>query len=212
MKPILFNTEMIKAILDGKKTCTRRKFKLPKEIIKENDGTYTLYADCDGYYPNQDLQELFLIGYLLPRYKVGDILYVRETFKTYTKRIGKGENCHIEKFIGYKADSNIDVPSEFYEDKWKPSIHMPKDLARIFLKVTNIKFEKLQDIANDEPGVKNQVVKEGFNYLNDFIITWNKTIDKKEYDKYCWDANPYVWVYEFEVITKKQAIDLSDKE
>ena len=92
IKPILFNTEMVRAILDGRKSCTRRPIKFPE------GQTGRLPACGDRkyiFYPN---------GIKYPPYHPGDILYVRETWHKYTKRVGEGENCHLAEFYGYKAD------------------------------------------------------------------------------------------------------------
>jgi hypothetical protein len=89
--------------------------------------------------------------------------------------------------------------------KWHPSIHMPKEAARIFLKVTNVKAERLQDMENAPSGPDNPFCKEGVLYECDFIALWDRTIKKSDLDKYGWDANPWVWVYQFERIGEKTA-------
>lgn len=214
MKPILFNTEMVKTILAGRKTVTRRAIKIDLGLADtdRNDNSYLFVADEYGDHHNvKDLCQ----------YKVGDILYVRETWKKYDKRIGTGIECHLESFIRYKADENTKIPSEFFESKWKPSIHMPKEAARIFLKVTNVKVQKLQNITEYE------VFAEGLEWFDDrcadenwipsyhdpdsggtpqmrkgFETLWNSTIKKQDLERYGWKANPWVWVIEFERIEK----------
>jgi len=127
MKPILFNTEMVRAILDGRKTVTRRV--IDRDIVNncdmEKDGTLLNYQNCHGDFINP---------VDLCRYKVNDILYVRETF-------WKGVNDYV-----YRADF---IGDENYNDSyvWSPSIHMPKEAARIFLKVTGVRVERLQDMT-----------------------------------------------------------------
>lgn len=222
MKPILFNTTMVKAILDGKKTCTRRIIK------KEIPGGYKPLGFV--LYPTDDTEfgNLVFGGkganvyYAKPPYKVGDILYVRETWKKYEKRVGKGDSCRLVEFYGYKADEDKhDNPSEFYEGKWKPSIHMPKEAARIFLKVTNIRAERLKDITDE--GCFNEGIRE---FTKDGIVKkydtkpnmhtwqkmprkpkeafeklWNSTVNvKKEWNGWTnlFEYNPWVWVIEFE--------------
>ena len=86
-----------------------------------------------------------------------------------------------------------------------PSIHMPKDAARLFLRVTGVWAERLQDINLDPPGPENQVVREGARYLCDFIAVWDRTIKPADRQTYGWDANPWVWVIEFEKISKEDA-------
>lgn len=197
-KPILFNVKMIKAILNGQKTCTRRVVNInldvacltgkDHEFIRDDftGDAYTGYvckhcgfgvAFPHGKYP---------VGtsFIRPRYNIGDTLYVRETWNTKPSEIGGG-------FI-YRA--SMEAP-ELYA--WKPSIHMPKEAARIFLRVVDVRLERLQDIMKDPPGPNNQVAKEGFNYGCDFIATWQNTIPKTKRSIYGYDANPWVWVYEF---------------
>lgn len=204
-KPILFNTEMVKAILEGRKTCTRRVLKQPFEVHP------------NGFITKRKGNER-LIPYEAP-YKVGDILYVRETWKKFKKRVGSGESCYVKGFYGYKADEdNPNNPSEFYDGKWKPSIHMPKEAARIFLKVRGVTVERIKDISEKQAineGVgdlfldyiancEEEKYKVPMEYetlaIDQFELLWNSTIKKSDIDKYSWDANPYVWVIQFEVI------------
>lgn len=186
-RPILFNTEMVRAILDDRKTCTRR-------VVKYDKADDVLNSPAKK--ENPDIPDKQFIKCLVKMpYEVGDILYVRETWHKYTKRVGNDESCQLAEFYGYKASI---ANSEDANEPWKPSIHMPKEAARIWLKVTDVRVERLQDIMEDEPGPNNQVVKEGFNYGCDFIATWNSTIKKSDLNIYGWDSNPYVWVIEFE--------------
>ena len=206
-KPILFNTEMVRAILDGRKTVTRRCVKpQPKSILcytfaGANTGTWS--------YPNDKAHEFWGDKYRLPDcitnedkkmvwnppYNADDILYVRETWHRYKKMVGKGEGCHIAEFYGYKATI---ANSEDANEPWKPSIHMPKEAARIFLKVKDVRVERLQDITDE------QAEKEGCNDYTStalgFCYIWYSTIKKSDLDTYGWDANPWVWVIEFERI------------
>lgn len=220
-KPILFNTEMVKAILDGRKTQTRRVFS--KTQLKYFD-----YAQKLGEMSSLDNLHENDFAYILQfsQYKVGDVLYVRETFNTFS-------NITMDNEVGviYKADNkevilpcNRDYECEYvFNDKWKPSIHMPKKYARIFLKVTNVGVERLQDIS-DEDCIKegiikvtkdNQVFKFCIYDKKDYSSTpwqdmpknpqevyknlWNSTTK----DGYKWEDNPYVFVYEFERIEKQ---------
>lgn len=191
-KPILFNTEMVRAILDGRKTVTRR-------VLKNQDsGTfdYDYNYDTDGIARSVDLiydngnNGLWTLTNKMP-YQIGDILYVRETF------------CHYEKHhiidgvqYAYKADATPESERarKDYGYKWHPSIHMPKEAARIFLQVTNVRVERLQDIDDDG------VVAEGLEIGAPFDELWDSTIKKSDIDKYGWAANPFVWVIEFERI------------
>lgn len=182
IKPILFNTEMVRAILDGRKTCTRRVLKQPFEVHP------------NGYITKPRGDER-LCPYI-PPYQPGDILYVRETWC-------KGSYGNEKEKYYYKADDN-----NFF-CTWHPSIHMPKEAARIFLKVTNVKAERLQDIDID--GIRNEGLLSAAVHcgdmeiaLKEWEILWNSTIKKSDLDRYGWDANPYVWVIEFERCEKPE--------
>ena len=207
IKPILFNTEMVREILDGRKTCTRRIVKdgIPDDAMWGYRAfTPKGYITCRGVYAD-GYGEGF---YKLP-YQPGDILYVRETWHRYTKRVGEGGKCHLEERYGYKASIKN---SEDADEPWRPSIHMPKEAARIWLKVTDVRVERLQDITDD--GAKD----EGANWKNGqnvgweekmkrtaterFAEIWDSTIKKSDLDRYGWQANPHVWVIQFERCAK----------
>ena len=137
IKPILFNTEMVRAILDGRKTCTRR---LPRKQIEEKYIEYDEWVQAVAVPGCTYLREKeFYTQY--PPYQPGDLLYVRETWHRYTKRVGEGGKCHLEERYGYKASIKN---SEDADEPWRPSIHMPKEAARIWLKVTDVRVERLQ--------------------------------------------------------------------
>ena len=209
IKPILFNTETVQAILDGRKSCTRRivkpqqfvgmlpdkcKNKVPEEFLKEKKFMFKPYCDMTDI-------ELINTAYKAP-YQLGDILYVRETWHKYNKRVGEGKSCHMEEFYGYKASV---ANSEDANEPWKSSIHMPKEAARIWLKVTDVRAERLQEITAESAlleGTDKYIHLNGkFDknaILTSFMGIWNSTIKKSDLDRYGWDANPYVWVIEFE--------------
>ena len=223
VKPILFNTDMVRSILDGRKTVTRRLIKLPKYIKLQDDGLYTLFADGTCY-ENQHMEEI--VNYLKPQYQPGDILYIRETwcwcpcwdcgFDTYEhncchKTANKFFNHNKREYgcYGYKAsfDDN-EYPSV---DTWHPSIHMPKEAARIWLKVKDVRVERLQEITID--GIRNEGLTSMAVHAGDMEIAlsewknlWNSTIKKSDLDCYGWDANPWVWVIEFERCEKPEDI------
>jgi hypothetical protein len=202
IKPILFNTEMVQAIMDGRKTCTRRVIKLPWEeypACKYVHNKYIYDKMAENVYCAR-------CGYPLePKrrspYQPEDILYVRETWHRYTKRVGKGEGCHLEEHYGYKASI---ANSEDAEEPWKPSIHMPKKAARIWLNVTNVRVERLQDMTDDDAEAEGC-----FDYTSTalgFPDVWDSTIKKSNLDSYGWDANPWVWVIEFERCEKPKEV------
>lgn len=199
-KPILFNTQMVRAILDGRKTCTRR-------IVKPQP---------TAHYGMQCIK---------PPYQPGDILYVRETWSL---------RFDGEKYF-YRADKNTSREEkrllDYNDVKWRPSIHMPKEAARIWLKVTNVRVERLQEITEA------QTEEEGFLFTPPCLhrtgenycdidgscgskikycdmsagelfgkVLWDSTIKKSDIDIYGWDANPWTWVIEFERCEKPKEV------
>ncbi|MBS6682257.1 MAG: hypothetical protein KH290_12750 [Roseburia sp.] len=203
IKPILFNTEMVRAILDGRKSCTRRLVKTRRKdacgfyVTKKADGTFS------GIYEYDENESMF-DNPLMPPYQPGDILYVRETWHKYIKRVGEGKSCHLVEFYGYKASI---ANSEDADEPWKPSIHMPKEAARIWIKVTNVRVERLQEMwASDVPkeGIYFNKPTTADKMLMAFAKLWNSTIKKSDLDSYGWNANPWVWVIEFERCEKPE--------
>lgn len=188
-KPILFNTDMVRAILEDRKGATRR---LPRLLDKNN---IVKFADCY-------LWEMLTIDGKLgrckidPPCKVGDVLYVRETWN--------GDWC--DHYI-YKADGGSAKEAGYTEEpKWKPSIHMPKEAARIFLRVTGVRVERLQHVQDYQIADEGIVIENSMQADNCFELfkeLWNSTISKKDLDRYGWKANPWVWVIEFERVNVK---------
>lgn len=196
MKPILFNTEMVKAILEGRKIVTRRLIK-PKysnthirwKTDKYGTRLIEIQNDVEGetYGRREDgttWRKLLWYREIKPPYQVGDILYVRESW-------AEGYDGYI-----YRADDKMGDKSVII---WHPSIHMPREAARIFLRVIDVKAEKLQDITVDGALHEGADISQGF---KNFISIWNSTIPEKDIKQYGWDANPYVWVISFERIEK----------
>ncbi len=200
-KPILFNTEMVRAILEGRKTVTRRAIK-DKDIInnwdREADGTPIAYIDQttgNSYPPTQPCP-----------HQPDAILYVRETW---CERMG--DQSKRGKYI-YKA--HAEPQDEIHQwaldlNTWRPSIHMPKEAARLFLRVTGVWVERLQDISPED------VEREGINWVKNpllrydlstmgsegkrrFAPLWDSTIKPADLPLYGWNANPWVWVIDFE--------------
>lgn len=195
MRPILFNTEMVKAILDGRKTTTRRVIK-PK--CKHNFiGTDIRHKPMECKLVDDETQEIICSPQ--PPFTVNDILYVRETWQ---------KNCCGTGWPWlYKASPEY---NEYEPDGWRPSIHMPKEAARIFLSVTDVNVKRLQDISEDGAGTEGAINNHGFIHSPDneydtvhtarehFSEIWNSTVKKSDIDKYSWAANPWVWVISFE--------------
>lgn len=201
IKPILFNTEMVRAILDWRKACTRR-------VIKHNVGAI---LNSPYHMEHPEVEDAWLIKKLCrPPYKPGDILYVRETWCGLP--VNEAGHFRRHPIYYYKADG--DLRPEGWRGAWHPSIHMPKEAARIWLKVTDVRVERLQDITDD--GAKD----EGANWKNGknvgweekmkrtaterFAEIWDSTIKKSDLDRYGWAANPYVFVIEFERCEKPE--------
>ncbi len=193
MKPILFNTEMVRAILEGRKTVTRRPIKPQPAGELRRMGADSCYPGCFAAAGEDRVYQ--------PPYMVGDVLYVRETWAELP--VSPGGHFRPNGVYYYKAGPE-EAP-EGYLERWRPSIHMPREAARIFLRVTAVRAERLRDIFEDPPGPENQVVREGLKYGCDFIATWENTIKPKERFAYGYEANPWVWVIEFERIRKEDA-------
>lgn len=218
IKPILFNTEMVQAIMDGRKSCTRRVVKpqweecphckyVHNEYIYDEMAENVYCARCG--YP--------LVPEKRAPYQPGDILYVRETWERFECWNCEGDekgNCPkepkksvLDKTCGcymYRATDEISGDA-----KWHPSIHMPKEAARIWLKVTDVRVERLQEITADD--IRNEGLSSAAVHCGDMEIAlkewenlWNSTIKKSDLGRYDWNASPWVWVIEFERCEKMQ--------
>lgn len=201
-KPILFNTDMARAILDGRKTATRRIMKNQDKYAFDYDYEYE-YGELvaiDLLCDKEDDTPCYALVNKLP-YKIGDILYVRETWTEL-------ETVYGVPYYAYKADDHIlhHSAGENFK-KWRPSIHMPKEVARIFLRVTDVRVERLQDIdgygiflEGVDNGKSNPTMGNRWENMQKtaYYELWNTTVKKSDLDKYGWDANPWVWVIEFE--------------
>ena len=196
--PILFNAEMVRAILAGKKTCTRR---LPNGCVREKYFEYDDWANTVGGSGIKKLRgKEFYEQY--PPYQPGDILYVRETWH-------KAYNGEKYFYLADKMTNREDRKLLDYNNvKWHPSIHMPKEAARIWLKVTDVRVERLQDIDGKgcvKEGIKEELLKDvGEEFVKGmYHDLWDSTIKKSDIDRYGWKANPWVWVIEFERCDKE---------
>lgn len=206
--PILFNTEMVRAILDGRKTCTRR---LVRFLPGENP-QWTGYIR-DGLMLYNGRNEPCITK---APYQPGDILYVRETWQYLYELDGNEQIIEDTGKYYYAATDTISFNTYVDENglehehvPWKPSIHMPKEAARIWLKVTDVRVELLQEITSEQIGregveVEYPHVLNGEEKRYAFSTLWNNTIKKSDLDRYGWDANPYVWVIEFERCEKSE--------
>lgn len=204
-KPITFSTDMVQAILDGRKSCTRRIVKIQPDgkhtfpLGFVTDSTEKKEVGCFGFGINEYGGS---IQYAKSQYQPGDILYVRETwYKGAERYMYRADYSDTERF--YRGGEEIEI-------KWHPSIHMPKAAARIWLRVTNVKVERLQEITEDGAKSEGAIDSRGFIFSPDneynrmhtarenFAEIWNGTLKKSDLDRYGWDANPWVWVIEFD--------------
>jgi hypothetical protein len=185
INPILFNTEMVRAILDGRKGATRRIVKgfIPDDAVWGYTAfTHKVYISCRGTFADGDGEKFFKLPC-----EPGDILYVRETWK-------KAPNGYYY-YEDWQRNDIADIT------KWKPSIHMPKEAARIWLKVMNVRVERLQEITEVQAqaeGCNSGLLTGACTARGQFEDLWNSTVKKSDIDRYGWDANPYVWVISFE--------------
>lgn len=222
IKPILFNAEMVRAVLDGRKTCTRRLVK-PQPDEKHTyplgfatDSTEKKEVGCFGFGIDEYGGS---IKYVKTPYQPGDTLYVRETWCG----LPVNEAGHMRGHTTYYYKADGELRPKGWRGTWHPSIHMPKEAARIWLKVTNVRVERLQDITPkgaESEGVGNLFYDDiGYGEKNygtevdteygiakeQFAWLWESTIKKSDLDRYGWDANPWVWVIEFERCEKPEA-------
>ena len=198
-KPILFSGPMVRAILEGRKTMTRR-------VMKPQ--------------VNGDIAERHLYVDLRARFQPGDILWVLETWAPFA-----GANCACRHYgyeckcepYWYRADPSMDFANEceYPEDRmaWHPSIFMPKEAARIFLRVTAVRAERVQEINAHQAileGVDTGDVLENTPESGDFAgyavgrfrDLWDSINAKRAGGAYAWDKNPWVWVISFERVDK----------
>ena len=197
MKPILFNTGMIRAILEDRKTVTRR-------VVKFNKGQNPKWT---GYVPDGDvLYGSNNMPAAKSPFRKDDVLWVRETFAQPAKHT-----------FWYKADFKLQ------NILWRPSIHMPREAARLFLMVTSVRVERLQAITEDdaeaegaekmyahtdpETGETAFLLHQNGTFRAGFSQIWDNTIKSADRTTCGWEANPWVWVIEFEQISKEEAIN-----
>lgn len=209
MKPILFNTQMVQAILEGRKTVTRRVVKPQPQGQPYRMGNSSCWPGCFADSKSANVYK--------PPYQPGNILYVRESWQffpcfdcvksmcdttplTYEDSDSVTEGCWI-----YRADY---TESDQKRVCWHPSIHMPKQAARIFLRVTDVFPEPLKNIRYFD------CLAEGIPYrqmendiIRDFAELWDSTIKPADRATYGFEANPWVWVNKFERISRKEALE-----
>ena len=205
IKPILFNTEMVRAILDGRKTVTRRVVK-PQPTHEQPDslkGSSMWWGS-----------KMFL-----PPYQAGDVMWVRETWKILD--VLENASARFEYLAGGEISNVISISAKrlktvlkfLKKNGWLPSLFMPREAARIFLKVKNVRAERLQemtveDIEREGLYCDAPYTKDHYAYAPGMMLhwqrLWNSTVKPTDLDHYGWDANPWVWVISFERTDKPE--------
>lgn len=219
--PILFSTPMVQAILQGRKTQTRR---IPIETISI-DKMGNLIMGKWNYGQHLDRRPQFenLIS-LKSRWKIGDVLWVRETFRKYCHVDENGYTRYDKEIIEFAADNppmlnevDGDGCLMFKKDgsekfiPWRPSIHMPKNAARIWLHVTNVRVERLQDISEEDAKAEGvEMITGGAfpykHYGNDSASCANaiasfESLWREINGDESWEANPLVWAISFKTLS-----------
>lgn len=231
-KPILFSTPMVQAICEDRKTMTRRVIMPHDPFMASRCGGYRqgngLWVDRDdkgnpSYIKDYSHSSCWISvkGYIdhLGPYRPGDILWVRETWGSYTEDYPES---HAVGYL-YRADYPVDATGYWYEEehinwcdfpKWRPSIFMPKEACRLWLRVKDVKVERVQDISDydaeregcprcigisacgeDCDGCEANMPRLWFHRIWDDINAGRG---------YSWDANPWVWAITFERVAKPQ--------
>ena len=189
MKPILFSTPMVQAILAGRKTQTRRLMKPQPDCP---------YIGFDGWRDSPKGSDMLGVIHKIP-YRIGENLWIRETWAEHQEYYNDGSPVYkIPHFI-YKADG-------VFANKWRPSIFMPREAARIFLRVTDVRAERLQNITPSDcaaEGIFRDVCHynghKDCNCVDDYSVLWDSLNSKRGYG---WNVNPWVWVISFEHVEK----------
>lgn len=228
--PILFNAGMMLAVLDNRKTATRRTIKgiIPNDAIWEYTGhTPKGYISCRGTFPDGYGEKFFKLPC-----QPGDYLYVRETWAfaeciTCDGAYRRPENappCYDTQAVEYDDGDSISEGCFIYcagfahpeRITWRPSIHMPKAAARIWLKVTDVKVKRLQSMTTVDFWREGVVIRpEAYNdpdnaywqLREQFADIWDATLKESDLNQYCFHANPWIWVIEFKRCKKPEDID-----
>jgi hypothetical protein len=163
-RPILFQPPLVEAILDGRKTQTRRVMR----------GNFVGLTSA-------------LVKPLCPYGVVGDRLWVREAWSIAEKKF----DPEVSRIV-YRADGVDPLPDATGRARWRPSIHMPRAASRLLLEVTEVRIERLHDISEEDAraeGVRPDPFRRTYTAINSFHVLW---IDINGIDS--WDSNPWVWV------------------
>ena len=202
--PILFSSPMVEAIIQGRKTQTRRTIK----GLEDCTPVHELYCDADWKLEKMDMicrngqwycrlcrngNDMNGIG-IKSKYNIGDILWVRETWQETTWiHPSNDEYGYI-----YKASENGKEWAANDESwKWKPSLFMPKEACRLFLEITDVRIERLQEISSDS--IKAEGVSYTIDYYPNLLELW-ENLWVKINGQQSWDENPFVWAISFKLV------------
>jgi hypothetical protein len=213
LRPILFSTPMVLAILEGSKTQTRRTIKpQPFNNKQYSSGNgHKEWFSMNGSHNNTPESWL----QFCPFGKTGDILWVRETFFDSEKHKYAPFFDARNRYL-FKADEVF-----IGDHKWKPSIHMPFEAARLFLRIKSVTVERLKSISEQDAITEGIGNTDGLpTGLSDYYIDYNdhencfsspinsfKSLWESINGEASWNANPWVWVIEFEKITREEALN-----
>lgn len=197
-RPILFNGEMVRAILDGRKTQTRRPMN-PQPEFCGGAGEESDISKWGFHSMDRTPHFVSVTEFAPPLGTVGDRLWVRETFRIYRSFIECAcyDDCQCASMNG-KPLYRASYPSPD-DDKWTPSIHMPRWASRIDLEITRVWVERVQDITEEDalkegcegdPVYGHNGFPNGLGPRDEFRDLWQSIYGT-------WDANPFVWAYEF---------------
>jgi len=191
-KPIIFSGPMVRAILDGRKTQTRRVISPQPRVTSRGLFHWSNTENGVKFGLGHDIAPVAFPAWA--PYMRGDRLWVRETWRLWHPSDAR---------VLYRADKAASLGMDEYSDRhrWKPSIHMPKKYARIWLEVTGVRVERVQDISEDDAEAEGALLRgpndqygDERSYAEGFQELWGSINEKRGYG---WDKNPWVWVYEF---------------
>lgn len=206
VKPILFNTEMTQAILEDRKDVTRRIAFPNKDLRPFPRAEYPngwwfrgrAFVDWDSFIGSR-------YEYDPCKYQPGNLLWVRETWCRWWMPHDEWHYCYkASDPNGNKRPTGPEYDDRWETRPWSPSLHMPKEAARIFLRVTDVKLQRLNDMSEEDamhegfPDGREEAIPP----LARFSILWDKTVKREDIDQYGWNANPWVWAIEFERVDK----------
>ncbi|EDZ1187372.1 hypothetical protein AB7Y98_002101 [Salmonella enterica] len=195
---MIFNAEMVRAILDGRKTQTRRPIKWKQtrftEIAERDDGSLWPWAE--------DCERGGDIWFACPYGEIGDRIWVRETFRVHSRATDVATLVYRASVRNSWTEQTHRVPIAVCDkpatpEKWTPSIHMPRWASRILLEITDVRVERLRDLSEEDAkseGITPPAggVLPGWEYRINFRDLWMDI-----YGTDSWEANPWVWVIEF---------------